>query len=314
MVNNQFAVANSQKIKKKALELGFSFCGISKAEPMWEEAPRLENWLKEQRHGEMAYMENYFDLRLNPALLFDGATSIITLGYNYFTAENQHDDSAPKISKYAYGRDYHKVIKKKLFSFFEWMKQEIGTSIQGRVFVDSAPLLEKAIAAKSGVGWVGKNSNIINKKLGSFFFLSEIVIDLKLEYDSPIKDYCGSCTRCIDACPTDAIYEPYKVDGSKCISYFTIELKNQIPNEMKGKFENWMFGCDICQDVCPWNRFSVPHHEAQFTPKHELMEMSKKEWEELTEEVFNKVFEGSPVKRTKFTGLKRNIEFLKPEI
>lgn len=297
----------------KARELGFSFCGISKAELLEEEVPRLEKWLLEHRNGEMAYMENHFDLRVNPSLLFHGAKSIVTLGYNYYTTANQIDEAAPKISKYAYGKDYHKVIKKKLLLFLQWMKTELADSIEGRMFVDSAPLLEKAIAARSGVGWVGKNANIINKNMGSFFFLSEIVLDLELAYDGPTKDYCGTCTRCIDACPTEAIYAPHKVDGSKCISYFTIELKNQIPEAVKGKFENWMFGCDICQDVCPWNRFSIPHNEPKFEPNEALLTMKKAEWLDLTEEIFDKVFEGSPVKRTKFIGLKRNIDFLKPE-
>lgn len=301
----------SEKIKREAQELGFSFCGISKAELLSNEATKLEEWLKNQKHGEMAYMENHFDLRVNPALLFNGAKSIITLGYNYFSDESQVDSTAPKISKYAYGKDYHKVLKKKLLHFFEWMKLEIGESLAGRVFVDSAPLLEKAIAAKAGVGWVGKNSNIINRQLGSFFFLCEIVLDLELNYDAPIKDYCGSCTRCIDACPTQAISEPYKVDGSKCISYFTIELKKQIPESYEGKFDNWMFGCDVCQDVCPWNRFSIQNNEPKFKPKAELLKMNKKEWEELTEEVFDKVFEGSAVKRTKYEGLIRNIAFVR---
>jgi epoxyqueuosine reductase len=300
---------NTQLIKQKAHELGFEEVGISKAEFLSEEATHLEKWLNQNHHGSMSYMENHFDMRLNPQLLVPGAKSVISLSYNYYTENEQLDAEAPKISKYAYGRDYHKVVKKKLKELLNFIQQEIG-EVEGRCFVDSAPVMERAWAKKSGLGWIGKNSLLLTKGKGSYFFLAEIILDLELEYDGPVKDYCGSCTKCIDACPTDAIYEPYKVDGSKCISYFTIELKDAIPTEMKGKMDNWMFGCDICQQVCPINARVAEHNEPQFEPHPDLLSMSKKEWEEITEEVFNKVFEGTPVKRTKFSGLKRNIEFL----
>ncbi len=295
-----------------AKSLGFSFCGISKATFLEEEAPRLENWLNKNMHGEMQYMANHFDKRLDPRLLVDGAKSVISVLYNYYTDKKQTDAEAPKISKYAYGEDYHVVVKDKLHHLFEFIKDKAG-EVNGRVFVDSAPVMDKVWAKKSGAGWIGKNSNLINKQHGSFFFIGEIILDLQLPEDSPIKDYCGTCTRCIDACPTDAIVEPYVVNGSKCISYFTIELKNEIPNDVKGKFENWAFGCDICQDVCPWNRFSKPHNEPRFEPAVSLLEMTKKDFENLTEESFNKVFKKSAVKRTKFNGLKRNIQFLNPD-
>lgn len=297
-------------IKAKAHELGFDEIGISKAEFLSEEALHLENWLNQNLHGEMKYMEQHFDMRLNPELLVPGAKSVISLSYNYYTEKTQFDREAPKISMYAYGRDYHKVVKKKLKELLSYIQTEVG-EVNGRCFVDSAPVLERAWAKKSGLGWIGKNSLMLTKGKGSYFFLAEIILDLDLEYDNPVKDYCGSCTKCIDACPTDAIYEPYKVDGSKCISYFTIELKEAIPNEMKGKMDNWMFGCDICQQVCPINARATQHKEPQFEPKPELLQMSKNDWQEITEEVFNKIFEGTPVKRTKFEGLKRNIEFLK---
>jgi epoxyqueuosine reductase len=301
---------NTSFIKQKAKDLGFDEIGISKAEFLNEEAYHLENWLNQNMHGEMSYMANHFDMRLNPQLLVPGAKSVISLSYNYYTEKKQLDPEAPKISKYAFGRDYHKVVKKKLQQLLSFIQQEIG-EVQGRCFVDSAPVMERAWAKKSGLGWIGKNSLMLTKGKGSYFFLAEIILDLELEYDTPVKDYCGSCTKCIDACPTQAIYEPYKVDGSKCISYFTIELKNAIPKEAQGKMENWMFGCDICQQVCPINSRAVPHNEFQFEPKPELLNMTKRDWQEITEEVFNKVFEGTPIKRTKFEGLKRNIEFLK---
>jgi len=300
---------NSDIIKHLALELGFSFCGISPAGFLEEQAPRLEQWLKEERQGNMHYMENHFDKRLDPSLLVPGAKSVVSLLFNYYTPKKQEDSQAPKISKYAYGTDYHFVVKDRLKTFMQRLQEKVG-QIEGRVFVDSAPVLEKAWAAKSGVGWIGKNSNLIHPKAGSFFFLAELIIDLPLVEDPPIKDYCGTCTACIDACPTDAIHEPYKVDGSKCISYFTIELKEEIPKKVSGSFENWMFGCDICQDVCPWNRFSTPHKEPLFTPHEKLLTLPKKQWEELTQEVFSEVFKKSAVKRTKFEGLKRNIAFL----
>jgi epoxyqueuosine reductase len=301
--------AYTQKIRHKAHELGFEEVGISKAEFLSDEARHLEKWLNQNRHGSMSYMENHFDMRLNPQLLVPGAKSVISLSYNYYTEKKQQDAYAPKISTYAYGRDYHKVVKKKLKELLTFIEQEIG-EVDGRCFVDSAPVMERAWAKKSGLGWIGKNSLMLTKGKGSYFFLAEIILNLELDYDSPVKDYCGSCTKCIDACPTDAIYEPYKVDGSKCISYFTIELKDAIPTEMKGKMDNWMFGCDICQQVCPINARAAVHNEPQFEPHPDLLAMTKKDWEEITEEVFNKVFEGTPVKRTKFSGLKRNIDFL----
>ncbi|MEY3416321.1 MAG: hypothetical protein RL711_299 [Bacteroidota bacterium] len=298
----------TQLIKNKAKALGFEYCGISKAGFLEEEAPRLEHWLHHNRHGEMAYMANYFDKRLNPQLLVDDAKSIVSLSLNYFPAQTVIADV--KISKYAYGDDYHLVIKEKLQLLLQYIREEIG-EVSGRAFVDSAPVMDKAWAKKSGLGWMGKNSNLINKKAGSFFFLAELIIDLDLDYDGATKDYCGTCTRCIDACPTNAITEPYVVDGSKCISYFTIELKNEIPQEVKGKFENWAFGCDICQDVCPWNKFSTPHQTPEFNPKEGWLSYSKKDWEEITSEVFNRVFKHSAIKRTKLEGMKRNITFIK---
>jgi epoxyqueuosine reductase len=296
-------------IKQKAQDLGFFFCGISKADFLNEEAPRLENWLNKNHHGKMSYMANYFDERLDPRLLVDDAKSVVSLLLNYYPEERQNPES-PKISKYAYGEDYHFVIKDKLKLFFEAIQEEIG-EVGGRVFVDSAPVMDKVWAKKSGLGWIGKNSNLLHPKHGSFFFIAELILDLELEHDGPIKDYCGTCTACIDDCPTEAIIEPYVVDGSKCISYLTIELKDQIlPSEFKGKMDNWMFGCDICQDVCPWNRFSSPHQEPRFYPKTDLMGMTSKEWSEITELTFDELFKLSAVKRTKFEGIKRNIGYL----
>ncbi len=297
-------------IKTEAKRLGFLSCGISKAEFLEEEAPRLEKWLHANSHGEMHYMENHFDKRLDPTKLVEGSKSVISLLYNYYPSQIQNDKLAPKISKYAFGTDYHFVIKDKLKFLLNFIQEEIG-EVHGRAFVDSAPILEKAWAAKSGLGWVGKHSNLLTQQVGSFYFLAELIIDLDLEYDTPVTDHCGSCTACIDACPTQAIVDPYKVDGSKCISYFTIELKNEIPTSVKGKFDNWMFGCDVCQDVCPWNRFSKSHNEPLFNPHPDLLEMTKKDWQEITEDVFKKIFKKSAVKRTKFSGLQRNIEFLK---
>jgi epoxyqueuosine reductase len=304
-------VTNEQLIKQEAQRLGFLSCGISKAGFLEEEAPRLEKWLNANMHGEMSYMANHFDKRLDPRKLVDGAKSVITVLLNYFTEETQKDPKAPKISKYAYGADYHHVIKGKLRELVHFINEEIG-EVGGRAFVDSAPVMDKAWAAKSGLGWIGKNSNLLNSKAGSFFFIGELILDIELEPDGPTTDHCGTCTACIDACPTEAIIQPYVVDGSKCISYFTIELKDAIPSSMKGQFDNWAFGCDVCQDVCPWNRFSKPHSESQFNPHPDMLEMTKQDWEELTEDVFKKVFQKSAVKRTKFSGLKRNIEFLKP--
>jgi epoxyqueuosine reductase len=297
-------------IKSEAKRLGFDFCGISKAEFLTEEAPRLEAWLRSNRHGKMEYMENHFDKRLDPTLLVDGAKSVVSLLYNYYPEQTQNPE-APKISKYAYGLDYHDIIKDKLKEFLNTLKEQIG-EVNGRAFVDSAPVLDKAWAKKSGLGWIGKNSNLINKQKGSFFFIAELIIDLDLEYDGPIKDYCGTCTKCIDACPTEAIVAPYIVDGSKCISYLTIELKDAIPGEFKDKMDNWVFGCDVCQDVCPWNSFSEMHHEPQFQNNNGLLNYSSNDWYDLSEELFNKVFKESAVKRTKFKGLKRNLEFIKP--
>lgn len=299
----------SSIIKQEAKRLGFDFCGISKAEFLEEEAPRLESWLKNGMHGKMEYMENHFDKRLNPKLLVDDAKSVVSLMYNYYPEQIQNT-KAPKISKYAYGKDYHEVIKEKLKEFLNTLKEKIG-DITGRAFVDSAPVLDKAWAKKSGLGWIGKNANLINKQQGSFFFIAELIIDIELEYDGPIQDYCGTCTKCIDACPTSAIVEPFIVDGSKCISYLTIELKDAIPNEFKNKMDNWAFGCDVCQDVCPWNRFSVPHNETDFNNQTGLLNLNNEEWHELTEETFNVIFKHSAVKRTKYKGLKRNLEFIK---
>ena len=307
LINNK--TKYTQFIKSEAQRLGFLSCGISKAGFLEQEAPRLENWLQNQRNGQMAYMENHFDKRLDPTLLVDGAKSVISLLLNYYPSEFQQSDSY-KISKYAFGQDYHFVIKDKLNALLSEMQSFIG-EISGRAFVDSAPVLDKAWAAKSGLGWIGKNSNLITKQVGSFYFIAELIIDLELEYDTATTDHCGNCTACIDACPTDAIVAPYIVDGSKCISYFTIELKDNLPEDLKGKFDDWAFGCDVCQDVCPWNKFSKAHSEPLFNPNPTLLAMSKKDFEEITDTTFKMVFKNSAVKRTKFEGLKRNIEFLK---
>ncbi len=301
---------HTRLIKEEAKRLGFLSCGISQAGFLEEEAPRLEKWLNNNMHGQMSYMQNHFDKRLDPTKLVDDAKSVISLLLNYFPEKTQQDPTVPKLSKYAYGQDYHHVIKAKLKQLQEFISTHIG-EVQGRAFVDSAPVLDKAWAAKSGLGWIGKNSNLITQRVGSFYFIAELIVDLDLEYDTPVTDHCGTCTACIDACPTQAIVEPYVVDGSKCISYFTIELKEEIPSDYRGQFDNWMFGCDVCQDVCPWNRFSTPHQEPLFNPKPELLEMTKRDWEEITQEVFSKVFQKSAVKRTKFSGLTRNINFLK---
>ena len=304
--------AYSTFIKEEAKALGFLSCGIAKAGFLEEEAPRLEQWLRQGRHGEMHYMENHFEKRLDPTKLVPGAKSVVSLLLNYHTPEKQSDPTAPKISTYAFGQDYHKVIKDKLYLLLARIRDRIG-EVDGRVFVDSAPVMDKAWAAKAGLGWVGKNTNLIAKQVGSFFFIAEMILDLELAYDLPVADHCGSCTACIDACPTQALTAPYQIDGSKCISYATIELKNAIPDHFKGKMDGWMFGCDVCQTVCPWNRFSTPHNEAVFTPKAELLELKKQDWEELTEETFKRVFQKSAVKRTKYSGLTRNIRFLKEE-
>ena len=296
-------------VKQKTQEMGFDFCGIAKADFLEDEAPRLEKWLNQNMHGSMHYMTNHFDKRLDPRKLVEGARSVVTLLYNYFPEDDLSRSDNYKISKYAYGQDYHFVIRSKLRKLMESLQQEIG-EIQGRVFVDSAPIMERAWAKRSGVGWVGKNSLLLTKQRGSFFFLAEMIIDLELATDGPVQDYCGTCTRCLDACPTDAIVEPYVVDGSRCISYYTIELKESIPESVRGNFENSIFGCDICQDVCPWNRHSRPHREPTFKPHPDLGKMEKRDWEEMTEEVFRELFKKSAVKRTKFAGLKRNIRFI----
>ena len=296
-------------LKRKANNLGFLSCGISKAVFLEEEATKLENWLNDGKHGKMKYMENHFDMRLDPRKLVPDAKSVISLSYNYYNDNLQKDKDAPKISKYAYGNDYHKVIKEKLKILFKELQNKFG-DINGRVFIDSAPIMEKAWAAKSGLGWIGKNTNLISQKVGSFYFLAEIIVDLEFEYDTPVTDHCGSCTACIDSCPTGALVKPYEIDASKCISYLTIELKDEIPSEFNGKMDNWAFGCDVCQDVCPWNRFSRKHNEPLFNPNQEMMKMGKKEWEELTEETFEVIFKNSAVKRTKYKGLKRNISFI----
>lgn len=305
---NQNQSTYAKLIKTHAQRLGFLSCGISKAEFLAEEAPRLEQWLKAGMHGQMTYMENHFDKRLDPTLLVPGAKSVVSLLYNYYPRQKQEKDSF-KISKYAYGEDYHYVVKDKLKELMHVLNEEIG-EIGGRVFVDSAPVLDKVWAAKSGLGWIGKHSNLLSKKTGSFFFVAELIIDLDLEYDHPVTDHCGTCTACIDACPTQAIIKPYVVDGSKCISYATIELKEAIPASFSRQMDDWMFGCDVCQDVCPWNRFSKPHSESRFNPKPELLQLDKNAWRELTEEVFGELFKKSAVKRTKYTGLMRNIAFL----
>jgi epoxyqueuosine reductase len=303
---------HTRLIKQKAQDLGFFYCGISKVEFLSDEAPKLEQWLKRNYHGKMSYMEGHFDKRLNPALLVDGAKSVVSLLLNYFPDKMQNEDS-PQLSKYAYGEDYHFVIKDKLKTLLAFVQSEIG-EVSGRVFVDSAPVMDKVWAKRSGSGWMGKNTNIIHPKAGSFFFIAELILDLDLQADGPIKDYCGTCTRCIDACPTDAFVAPYVLDASKCISYLTIELKDAIiPGDFKGKMSDWMFGCDICQDVCPWNRFSTPTKENRFLPHANLLEMNRSDWQDLSREVFSALFKNSAVKRTKLEGLKRNIGFLKED-
>ena len=302
----------SDFIKNKSIELGFISCGISKSGFLENEIGRFESWLKNNYHGKMSYMERNFDKRMDTRKLVDGSKSVISLLFNYYPSKEINNNSF-KISKYAYGKDYHFIIKDKLKTLLSSMRNEIG-EIDGRVFVDSAPIMEKAWAKKSGLGWVGKNTNLISKKTGSFFFIAEIIVDLELEYDVEVTDHCGSCTACLDACPTDALYEPYKIDASKCISYFTIELKEQFPNDLKKDFNDWIFGCDICQDVCPWNKFSRPNEEPLLNPLKEINQYSKKDWLELTDEVFKVVFKGSPIERTKFNGLKRNIQYANEQV
>ncbi len=307
-MNNQVS-KNTTLVKRLASDLGFQFCGISKAGFLENDAKNLETWLKNGFHGEMKYMENHFDKRLDPTLLVEGSKSVVSLLLNYFPTQKQNPDSF-KISKYAYGQDYHLVIKDKLKLFYQKIQEEIG-EVNGRFFVDSAPVMDKVWAQKSGLGWMGKNGNIIHPKRGSFFFIAELILDLELEADGPIKDFCGTCTKCMDACPTDALNQAYVVDGSKCISYLTIELKDAIPVEFKGKMNDWIFGCDVCQDVCPWNRFSLQHQEPVFNPKSNILNFSKEDWVDISDEIFKDLFTKSTVKRTKFQGLKRNINFVK---
>ncbi len=300
-------------IREEAFRLGFSFIGFAKAMYMEEEARRLEMWLQQGMHGQMHYMENHFDKRVDPTRLVPGARSVICLMYNYHTEQVPHDPEAPKIARYAHGEDYHFVIKKKLQALLQFMQERIG-EVHGRCFVDSAPILERDWARRAGLGWVGKNTLLIKPGAGSWFFLAELILDVEFVYDHPMRDYCGTCTRCIDACPTEAISpQGYLVDGSKCISYLTIELKDAIPEAFQGKMENWMFGCDICQEVCPWNRFATPHQEPAFEPHPDLLRMSAREWQDISEEVFQQIFKKSAVKRTKYTGLKRNLAFLRKE-
>lgn len=299
-------------IKEKGKSLGFDAIGIAKAGFLEAEAPLLEQWLKQGKHGKMSYMERNFDKRLDPRRLVDGAQSVISVQYNYYPGKSQNNDSNYKISKYAYGRDYHKVLKKRLKTLFDTIREEIG-EVNGRVFVDSAPVMDKAWAKHSGTGWQGKNSNILNKQHGSFFFIGELILDLPLEPDAPTPDHCGSCTRCIDACPTQAI-TPYGVDGSKCISYFTIELKEEIPQQYQDQMDGWIFGCDICQDVCPWNKFAKQHQEPDFEPRAPIVDFNDRDWEEMTEEIFQEHFEGSPLNRAKLEGIMKNIKAAKKSI
>ncbi len=299
---------HAQLIKTEAQRLGFGQVGIAPAGFLEEEAPRLESWLRRGFHGQMQWMENHFDMRLDPTKLVPGAKSVISLLFNYFPSHTPLDDAAPKIARYAYGEDYHFVLKDKLKDLMHFIQAEIG-EVNGRVFVDSAPVMERAWAQKAGLGWIGKNTLLLGKSRGSYHFLAEIICDLELEYDGPVTDHCGTCTACMDACPTDAI-TPYEVDATKCISYLTIELRDAIPQQFAGKMENWAFGCDICQEVCPWNRFAQPHQELAFQPSPELAGMTVRDWQEITEEVFKKVFRKSPVKRTKLEGLQRNVRFL----
>ncbi|MGK7389554.1 MAG: tRNA epoxyqueuosine(34) reductase QueG [Candidatus Cyclobacteriaceae bacterium M2_1C_046] len=300
---------NTAIIKTIAKDLGFQYCGIAKAEFLAEEAPRLEKWLKTNQHGQMQYMENHFDKRLDPTKLVPGAKSVVSLIYNYYPEKDNASQNNFKIAKYAYGKDYHFIIKDKLKGFYSRIQEEIG-EVGGRVFVDSAPVMERVWAKKSGLGWIGKNTLLLNKEMGSFFFIAELILEIELAEDGPVKDYCGTCSACIDACPTNAITAPQWLDASKCISYMTIELKEEIPGGYEDKFNDWIFGCDICQDVCPWNRFSSAHKEPAFTPHPDLLAMEKNEWLEMTKDVFNTIFKKSAVKRTKYEGLKRNMAYI----
>jgi epoxyqueuosine reductase len=302
-----------ERIKSRAYDLGFNYCGFSKADFLAEEAPKLEKWLNSNYQGKMNYMNNHFDKRLDPRKLMNGCKTVISFIINYYSNSKQEDANAPKLSKYAYGQDYHYVIKEKLRKLVAFIEDNVG-DVTTKICVDSAPVMDKVWAKKSGLGWIGKHTNLIRPKMGSYFFLAEILIDYDFQYDEPMKDYCGDCTRCIDACPTEAIVEPYLLDAKKCISYLTIELKDEIiPSEFKGKMDNWMFGCDVCQEVCPWNRFSLKHQIEEFEPKNELLSLSSNEWYNLEKETFDKLFRLSAVKRTKYKGLKRNIRFLEPE-
>lgn len=303
-------IRNTLVVKNLASELGFDYCGIAKAVRLDDDARRLEQWLSKDMHGVMKYMENHFELRVDPVKLVPGAKSVITLLKNYFPSQQQRDDTV-KISKYAYGKDYHEVIREKMNRFLQSIREKIG-EVHGRGFVDSAPVLERSWAQRSGLGWIGKNGNLLTKQSGSWFFIATLITDLELVYDDPFaKDLCGTCTRCIDACPTEAILPGKVVNGSKCISYFTIELKDMlIPGEMKDKFDNWAFGCDICQDVCPWNRFSKPNNEMEFTPIPEVLNLSASEWEAMSEETFKKLFKHSAISRAKWKGMQRNIKFV----
>ena len=306
-MSNKDTIEHTAYIKSSAQKLGFDYCGISKAEYLESEGSRLRDWLQKGHHGKMGYMDNHFDKRVDPTKLVEDAKSVVSLLYNYYPETSLRENDNFKIAKYAYGKDYHFLIKDKLKELLTRIQQKIS-DVQGRVFVDSAPILERQWAAKGGLGWIGKNTMLINKQSGSYFFIAELVLNIELHYDNPIGDYCGNCTRCMDACPTQAL-RPYQMDASKCISYLTIELKDDIPDKFQGKMKNWIFGCDICQEVCPWNRFSEPHHEPYFKPNEQLKGMSRKEWTELTEEVFQSVFRKSAVKRTKYRGLIRNIKF-----
>jgi epoxyqueuosine reductase len=307
---NPTASSNAQAIKRLAQQHGFAFCGISKADFLAEEAPKLESWLNQHMQGDMAYMANHFDKRLDPRLLVDGAQTVVSLVYNYFPLETFKPlTDSFKVSKYAWGEDYHRVIKDKMQLLWDDLQNEVG-EIHGRMFVDSAPVLEKAWAKKSGIGWIGKNANLIIPKQGSFYFIAELIIDLPASSDGLIRDFCGTCTRCIDACPTDAI-TPYVVDGSKCISYFTIELKENLPIQLNQTFEDWIFGCDICQDVCPWNRHAKAHQEPLFDPKDGLLDLTKADWEDMSEELFKNLFRYSAISRTKIGGIRRNIAHAK---
>jgi epoxyqueuosine reductase len=307
----QHADSHTAFVKQSATELGFDYCGIAKAKLLDEDAKRLERWLSKGFHGSMKYMENHFDKRVDPTKLVPDARSVITLLLNYFPAEKQNEDS-PRIAKYAWGKDYHEVIREKLNLFLYRLREKFG-AIEGRGFVDSAPVLERSWANQSGLGWIGKNGNFIHPKAGSFYFIATLITDLELNYDSPFtKDYCGSCTRCIEACPTEAILPDKVIDGSKCISYYTIELKELLmPEAAKGKMDNWLFGCDTCQDVCPWNRFSKPHQLREFKPLPEILEFSTSQWEEMTEESFKTIFKESPIKRSKYQGIRRNLRMIK---